>query len=50
MSGASSEYLPAAKVHEIYSVARTTLRQWAESGKIEALRAQSDGTDSLNTV
>jgi putative resolvase len=43
MSHAPSEYLPAAKVHELYAVARGTLRQWAESGKIDALRIGSSG-------
>jgi len=43
MSHTSSEYLPAAKVHELYAVARGTLRLWAEAGKVEALRIGSSG-------
>jgi predicted site-specific integrase-resolvase len=43
MSQVTSAYLPAAKVHALYAVARTTLRDWAESGKVEALRAGGTG-------
>lgn len=43
MSHVSSEYLPAAKVYELYAVARGTLRLWAEAGKVEALRIGSSG-------
>jgi predicted site-specific integrase-resolvase len=43
MSHSTSAYLPAAKVHELYSVARSTLRSWAEEGKVEALRAGGEG-------
>ena len=43
MSHATPAYLPAAKVYELYAVARSTLRQWAESGKVEALRAGGEG-------
>jgi predicted site-specific integrase-resolvase len=43
MSQGTSAYLPAAKVHALYAVARTTLRDWAESGKVEALRAGGTG-------
>lgn len=39
MSHVSSAYLPAIKVYELYAVARSTLRAWAEEGKVEALRA-----------
>jgi len=43
MSHSTSAYLPALKVHELYGIARSTLRTWAEDGKVEALRAGGDG-------
>lgn len=39
----ASEYLPAAKVYQLYAVSRSTLRTWADGGKVEALRANGDG-------
>src|SRR4051812_24783392 len=39
----SSAYQPAKQVQKLYAVSRTTLRSWAEAGRVEALRANGDG-------
>jgi len=39
----SSEYATAAHVHERYDIARSSLRAWAESGRIAALRVGGTG-------
>ena len=36
-------YLPAVQIQKTYAISRSTLRAWAESGKIHVLRAGGDG-------
>ena len=36
-------YLPAVQVQKTYAISRSTLRAWAEAGKIHVLRAGGDG-------
>jgi putative resolvase len=43
MSKVTSEYVPAAKVRNLYAISRSTLRTWAEDSKVEALRANGNG-------
>src|SRR4051812_5990107 len=38
-----SEYAPAAHIRRSYDVGRSTLRTWAESGKVAVLRANGTG-------